>query len=236
MPVVAKMPTWVAASGRGCRPRSRRRSRRCAGGRRRGRPCASRRNSKSAGSGRHDVGELGGQDFGLAELLGAGRRREVAEAAARRRRGRCAALVVQRMGAALAAGVVGQQRAGDALGPARLAVLGAVGDVDDAEQVAAARSARRRDEQLAEEQVLVGGGPEHAVEHVVAEDASLVVRHGRGPPWSAQAFRVRWKSRITRSTSSSDRPSRRKASRRSRRRSARSGPGSETTRWTAASG
>ena len=78
---------------------------------------------------------------------------------------------MQGVGAGLAAHVVGQQRAGDPLGPARLAVLGAVGDVDDAEQVAAPGGVVDGDEQLAEEQVFIGRGAEHALEHVLAEQA-----------------------------------------------------------------
>ena len=118
--------------------------------------------------GRHDPGELGGQALRLAE------RRcpsggEVAEAAAGGHPVGAAGLLVERVGAGLAPGVVGQQRARHPLGPARLAVLGAVGDVDDAEQVAPAGGVVDRHQQLAEEQVLVGRGPEHPFEDVLAE-------------------------------------------------------------------
>lgn len=84
-------------------------------------------------------GELGGEALGLAELASAEivGRGEVAEAPALGHPVGPAILIVQGMSARLAPGVVGQHGAGDPLGPARLAVLGAVRDVDHAEQVAA---------------------------------------------------------------------------------------------------
>ena len=182
------------------------------------------------GGGGHG-GELGGQALGLVEALGV----DVAK-------GDDLGHLVQPLlevaqGGGLADGVHGHQPAGGALGPAGVRGLRAVGDVGDPEQVAPAPLRVVPGQQLAQEQVLAVEGPEAHVEHGPSEDASLVVGHGRDVPRGrAQAFRVRWKSRITRSTSSSDSPSRRNASRRSRRRSARSGPGSDTTRWTAASG
>ena len=55
-------------------------------------------------------------------------------------------------------------------------MLGAVGDVDDAEEVAPAGGVVDRDQQLAEEQVFVGRGAERALEHVLAEQRGLVAR------------------------------------------------------------
>jgi hypothetical protein len=57
-------------------------------------------------------------------------------------------------------------------------VLVAVGDVDDAEQVAPSRGVVDGDEQLAEEQVVVGRGAERAFEDVLAEQATA--RDGDG--------------------------------------------------------
>ena len=76
------------------------------------------------------------------------------------------------MGAGLAARVVGQQGARHPLGPARLPVLGAVGDVDDAEEVAPAGRLVHADQELAQEEVFVGRGPERALENVAPEQAA----------------------------------------------------------------
>jgi hypothetical protein len=76
------------------------------------------------------------------------------------------------VGAALAPGVVGQQGAGHPLGPARLAVLGAVGDVHHPEQVATPGDVVHRHQELAQEEVLVRGGPEDAVEDAATEEAA----------------------------------------------------------------
>ena len=117
--------------------------------------------------GRHHAGELRRQRLGLPELAQVWR--EIAEAAATGDAVGAAGLLVQRMGPGFAAFVVGQQRARHPLGPPGLAMLGAVGDVDDAEQVAAAGAVVDRDQQLAQEEVLVRRGPERALQHVLAE-------------------------------------------------------------------
>src|SRR5205814_1627339 len=107
------------------------------------------------------------------EIVGRG---EIAEAAAAGDAVGAARLLVERVGARFAARVVGQQGARHSLGPTRLAVLGAVSDVDDPEQVAAAGGVVDGNQQLAEEQVLVRCGPEGALQNVATEQSAPRVR------------------------------------------------------------
>ena len=167
MPVVAKTPTWLARLAPGM-PTAKSTTvsplRSWPTGRS---PIRSARKAKSSGVGRHHPGELGGQALGLAEHgagpPGAGRRGQIAEAAALGHPVGAAVLLVQGMGARLAPFVVGQQRPRHPLGPARLAVLGPVGDIDDPEQVAPVGGLVHPDQQLADEEILVGGGPERGL-------------------------------------------------------------------------
>ncbi len=101
----------------------------------------SARKAKSSEVGCHDRRELGGQAFGLAEhrpyAAGSGLGRgQVTEAAALGDPVGPALLLVQWMEPRLASVVVGQKGPGHPFGPARLPVLGPVGDVDHPEQVA----------------------------------------------------------------------------------------------------
>ena len=103
-------------------------------------PIRSARNPKSSGVGGHHRRELGGQALGLAKHRSPPPRarfgrRQVAEAAALGDAVSPAVLLVERVSSGLAPSVVGEQGPGHPLGPARLAVLGAVSDVHHPEQV-----------------------------------------------------------------------------------------------------
>ena len=133
---------------------------------------------------RDHTGELGREALRFAEdrPRGAGRRRrcQVAEAPALGQPVGPLGLLVEGVSAAFAPGVVGQQGAGNPLGPTRFAVLGAVAHVHDPEQVAPPGRLVHSDEQLAEEQVLFGGGPEQRFEHIAPEEPSPCVRRRVG--------------------------------------------------------
>ena len=176
MPVVAKMPTWLARLRPGIptwKSTTVSPLRRWPTGRS---PIRLARNAKSSGVGDTTRENWVGRLFGLRNTVlgGAWRRRrgQVAEAPALGQPVGPLGLLVQRVGPAFAPGVVGEQGAGNPLRPAGLAVLGAVADVDDPEQVAPAGRLVHADEQLAEEQVLVGGGPEESLQHIAPEEPS----------------------------------------------------------------
>ena len=104
--------------------------------------------------------------------------------------------------AGLAAAVVGEQGAGHPLGPTGFAVLGAVGDVDDAEEIPPPGGLVDADEELAEEQVLVGRRPEDSFEDVLAEQpASARTVH------QARSINL-WRSVKARSRTSTGTPAR----------------------------
>ena len=144
-------------------------------------------------------------------------------------------LLVERVGTGLAPFVVGQQRARHPLGPARLPVLGAVGDVDDPEQVAPVGGLVHADQQLAEEQVLVGCGPERGFEDVLAEqpspDLGRVAFGGRH-----ERSISRWRSANARSRTSRGTPARSKPSSSWDHTSSRSQPGQAASRSATLSG
>ena len=167
-------------------------------------PHAGGQEGEVGGLRRHHAGELRGQALGLAEAPPV--RGEVPQAAALGHPVSAPPGLVERVGAGLTAGVVGQHGARHPLGPARLPVLGAVGDVDDAEQVAPPGGLVHADEQLAQEQVLIGGGPEGALQHVAAEQPppARVRAHARSMR--------RWRSAKARSRTSGGTPARSRAS------------------------
>ncbi len=177
------------------------------------------------GLGLDHLGELGGQALGPAEVGAVGG--QVAEAAAGRHPVGPPGLVVEAVQAGLAPGVVDQQRARHPLGPPRLPVLGAVGHVDDAEQVAPAGGLVDRHQQLAQEQVLVRRGPEHPFEHVLPEQ----------PPGAHQNRSIRsWRSAKARSRTSAGTPARSSSSSSSYQVSWRSQPGQAARRSATVSG
>jgi hypothetical protein len=169
---------------------------------------------------RHDAGELCREALGLAEgaVAAVVGRRQVAEAPARGDPVGAPPRLVQRVQAGLAPGVVGQHRARHPFGPAGLPVLGPIGDVDHPEQVAAAGGVVDAHDELAEEEVLLGRGPEHAFEDVLAEQpAPRSRRHAR-------SMRS-WRSAKARSRTARGTPLASRSSSNWRRTSARSQPG-----------
>src|SRR5438552_8583849 len=181
------------------------------------------------GLGSDDARELRGQALRLPELGEAWS--EVTEAPAGGDAIGAARLLVERVQARLVARVVGEQRARLALGPPGLAVFCAVGDVDDTEQVAPAGVVVDADEDLAEEQVFVGRGPENALEHVLAEQPAPCVR--RVP----QALSLKsGRSAKARSRTSRGTPARSKSSSSCMRTSARSQGGQAASRSATVSG
>src|SRR5207247_1561869 len=98
------------------------------------------------------------------------------------------------------------------LRPARLAVLGAVGDVDDPKQVAPPGDVVDPHEQLADEQVLVGRGPEERLQHVLPEEpAAGGVGRRAHQKRSMRSWRsVKARSRTSKGTPSSSKHSSRR--------------------------
>ena len=123
-------------------------------------------------------------------------------------------LLVEGMGAGLAPLVVGQQRPRHPFRPARFPVLAAIGHVHHPEDVPAAGRLVHADQQLADEQVLVRGGPEHPFQHVPAEQPASEA--GASVTWPVVARRRstqyrsirRWRSAKARSCTSGGTPAR----------------------------
>ena len=180
IPVVAKMPTWVARLAPGIptlksttvspllsQPTGRS-------------PMRSARKAKSSDVGATTAENWLGRLFGLRNTdrsppvrLG---RRQVAEAAALRDPIGPALLLVQGVHPGFTPFVIGEKSPGHPLGPTWLAVLGPIGHVDHPEQVAPIRGGVDGHEELADEQILIWGGPKGAFQHV----ASVEAASGRG--------------------------------------------------------